>query len=130
MLSRLRGRRDGGLVLASFRATSCLFLRESRPVCYYIGYDSRMTSATGIANNAPGIPSSSPLIVIVWVITSLAFSYYVSNFANYSVIYGSLGAAIALLLYFYISATVLLLGAELNVAIDSDAPREDATDKA
>ena len=99
-------------------------------MCYYIGYDSRMTSATGIANNAPGIPSSSPLIVIVWVITSLAFSYYVSNFANYSVIYGSLGAAIALLLYFYISATVLLLGAELNVAIDSDAPRGDATDKA
>jgi membrane protein len=55
--------------------------------------------------------------VIVWVIASLGFSFYLTNFANYSVIYGSLGAAVALLLYFYISAAVLLLGAEVNAAI-------------
>jgi membrane protein len=55
--------------------------------------------------------------VIVWVLASLGFSFCLANFANYSVIYGSLGAAFALLLYFYISAAVLLLGAEVNVAI-------------
>ena len=76
------------------------------------------------------ITPGAALAVIVWTIASLAFSYYVSNFANYSVIYGSLGAAAALLLYFYISAAVLLLGAELNAAINSDASREDATDRA
>jgi membrane protein len=57
------------------------------------------------------------LAVIVWVISSLGFSFYLMNFAKYSVIYGSLGAAFALLLYFYISAAVLLLGAEVNAAI-------------
>jgi membrane protein len=57
------------------------------------------------------------LAVIAWVIASLGFSFYLTNFANYSVIYGSLGAAFALLLYFYISAALLLFGAEVNAAI-------------
>src|SRR4051812_13918544 len=57
------------------------------------------------------------LAVIVWVLASLGFSFYLANFANYSVIYGSLGVAFALLLYFYISAAALLLGAEVNAAI-------------
>ena len=63
------------------------------------------------------ITPGAVLAVIVWVVASLSFSWYLANFANYSVIYGSLGAAFALLLYFYISATVLLFGAEVNVAI-------------
>ena len=54
---------------------------------------------------------------IVWVLASLGFSFYLANFSNYSVIYGSIGAAFALLLYFYISAAVLLFGAEVNAAI-------------
>ena len=63
------------------------------------------------------ITPGAVLAVIVWVVASLSFSWYLANFANYSVIYGSLGAAFALLLYFYISAAVLLFGAEVNVAI-------------
>lgn len=63
------------------------------------------------------ITSGAILAVIVWVIASLGFSFYLANFANYSVTYGSLGVAVALLLYFYISAAVLLLGAEVNAAI-------------
>lgn len=55
--------------------------------------------------------------VIVWALASLGFSFYLSNFANYGVIYGSLGAAVALLIYLYLSATALLLGAEVNEAI-------------
>ena len=72
------------------------------------------------------ITPGAALAVVVWLIASLGFSFYVENFAHYSAIYGSLGAAIALLLYFYISAAVLLLGAELNAAINSDASREGA----
>jgi membrane protein len=57
------------------------------------------------------------LAVIAWILASSGFLFYLTNFANYSVVYGSLGAAVALLLYFYISAVVLLLGAEINAAI-------------
>jgi membrane protein len=55
--------------------------------------------------------------VIAWAITSLGFSFYLSNFADYGVTYGSLGVAIGLLFYLYLSASVVLLGAELNAAI-------------
>src|SRR5215218_9990115 len=70
------------------------------------------------------------LAVIVWVVASLGFSFYLGHFANYSVIYGSLGVAFALLLYFYISAAVLLMGAELNAALhhcaaDSEMQKEE-----
>jgi len=74
------------------------------------------------------ITPGAVLAVIVWVVASLAFAYYVSNFANYSVIYGSLGAAVALLLYFYISAVVLLLGAEMNALIYYNVAKRDATE--
>ena len=74
------------------------------------------------------ITPGAVLAVIVWVLASLAFAYYVSNFANYSVIYGSLGAAVALLLYFYISAVVLLLGAEMNALIYYNVAKRDATE--
>ena len=63
------------------------------------------------------ITPGAVLAVIVWVVASLSFSFYLANFANYSVIYGSLGAAFALLLYFYVSSAVLLFGAEVNEAI-------------
>jgi len=57
------------------------------------------------------------LAVIVWVVASVGLHYYVLNFANYSVMYGALGAVLMLLLYFYVSAAVLLLGAEVNAVI-------------
>ena len=57
------------------------------------------------------------LAVIVWALASVGFSFYLSNFANYGVIYGSLGTAIALLVYLYLSAVALLLGEEVNAAI-------------
>jgi len=63
------------------------------------------------------ITPGAALAVIVWILASLGFSFYIANFANYNVIYGSLGVAFVLLLYFYISAAVLLLGAEVNAAI-------------
>jgi membrane protein len=55
--------------------------------------------------------------VIIWVIASIGFSLYVSNFANYSSTYGSLGSMVILLLFFYVSSAVLLLGAEINAEV-------------
>ena len=49
---------------------------------------------------------------------SMAFGYYASNFGNYNATYGSLGAVVVLLMWLYLSAYVLLLGAELNAEIE------------
>jgi membrane protein len=63
------------------------------------------------------ITPGAALAVIVWILASLGFSFYIANFASYNVVYGSLGVVFVLLLYFYISAAVLLFGAEVNAAI-------------
>jgi membrane protein len=63
------------------------------------------------------ITPGSVLAVAVWIAASLGFSYYVSNFADYGATYGSLGAVIVLLFYFFISAAVLLFGAEVNAEL-------------
>jgi membrane protein len=63
------------------------------------------------------ITPGSVLAVTVWIAASLGFSYYVSNFADYGATYGSLGAAVVLLFYFFISAAVLLFGAEVNAQL-------------
>ena len=63
------------------------------------------------------ITSGAALAVIAWILASLGFSFYLANFASYSAVYGSVGVALALLLYFYISAAVLLFGAEVNAAV-------------
>jgi len=57
------------------------------------------------------------LAVVLWAVSSVAFSLYLANFANYGLTYGSLGAAVGLLFYLYLCASVVLLGAELNAAI-------------
>lgn len=56
---------------------------------------------------------------VVWLAVSLAFSAYLSNFSTYNEVYGSIGAAVALLMWFYLSAYVVLLGGTLNVELES-----------
>ncbi len=60
------------------------------------------------------ITPGAVVAVIVWVVASLAFSFYVSNFSSYSATYGALAAVIILLLYFFISTAIILFGAEMN----------------
>jgi membrane protein len=57
------------------------------------------------------------LSVVLWAISSVGFSIYLANFADYGATYGSIGAAVGLLFYLYLCASVVLLGAELNAAI-------------
>ena len=64
------------------------------------------------------ITPGSVLAVVVWIVASLGFAFYVKTFADYNAMYGSIGAIIVLLLYFYISSAVLLLGAEMNAVIE------------
>ena len=55
-----------------------------------------------------------------WIIISLAFSYYVKHFNNYTMIYGSIGGIIVLLLWLYWSTGILLLGSALNAVLISE----------
>ena len=57
------------------------------------------------------------LTVSLWGLASLGFRWYVENLGRFSVTYGSVGAVIVLLTYFHLSAMILLLGGELNAAI-------------
>jgi membrane protein len=60
---------------------------------------------------------------VLWLAVSVAFSVYLANFAHYNEVYGSLGAAVALLMWFYLSAYVVLLGGALNAAIEAGTAR-------
>ncbi len=51
---------------------------------------------------------------LLWLIASGLFSWYVANFGSYNATYGSMAAVVILLMWFYISAFVILLGAEMN----------------
>jgi len=62
----------------------------------------------------------------LWLIGSIAFSFYVSEFGSYDRTYGSLGAVIVLLLWFYMTAYVILVGAELNAETERQAAKQDA----
>ena len=65
-----------------------------------------------------------------WIAVSALFGLYVANFGSYNKTYGSLGAIVIFLVWLWLTNIAILLGAELNAAINSDAFREDATDKA
>ena len=55
--------------------------------------------------------------VVLWVLASVGFNFYVSNFGSYNKTYGSIGAVIVLLLYLYISSLTILFGATLNATL-------------
>ena len=57
--------------------------------------------------------------VVLWLIGSALLSWYLSNFGNYTATYGSLGAAIGLMTWMWMSAIVVLVGAELNSEIEA-----------
>jgi membrane protein len=56
------------------------------------------------------------LAVVAWAMTSVGFSIYLATFADFGVTYGSIGAAVGLLIYLNLSASIILAGAELNAA--------------
>ncbi len=73
------------------------------------------------------ITPGSVLSVVVWILASFGFSIYLSTLGegSYTATYGSIGAIIVMLLYLYITAAVLLLGAEINAEIHRQATSGD-----
>lgn len=78
-------------------------------------YAASLDSRPPLKSILPGIITA----LISWMLVSAGFSFYVENFANYSVIYGALGAVIVLLMWLYITAVILIVGAELNAALQA-----------
>lgn len=70
------------------------------------------------------LTAGSVTATILWLLATLAVSFYVSKFGNYNETYGSLGAVVVLQLWLYVSAFVVLLGAQLN----QEAERQTSVD--
>jgi len=69
--------------------------------------------------------AGATLAASLWIALSMLFSLYLTNFANYSVSYGSLGAAAIFMTWLWLTITTLLFGAEVDATVESlgDAPR-------
>jgi membrane protein len=57
---------------------------------------------------------------LIWIVSSIGFSYYVSAIASYNATYGPLGAVVATMMWFFVTAFVILLGAELNAGLEAE----------
>jgi membrane protein len=68
------------------------------------------------------ITPGAVLGTLLWVLVSLAFKFYVANFADYNATYGAVGGVIMLLLWFYLSGLAILVGAEFNAEIEHASP--------
>jgi membrane protein len=69
----------------------------------------------------------SAFAALVWLVVSLGFSWYVENFGSYNETYGSLGAVIGFMTWIWISAGVVLVGAELNAEMEHQTARDTTT---
>jgi len=63
------------------------------------------------------ISAGSTLTTILFIISSVAFNFYINNFAQYNKLYGSIGTLLIVMFWIYVNALVLLVGFELNASI-------------
>jgi membrane protein len=67
------------------------------------------------------------IAAVLWIAGSALLSWYLSEFANYNATYGSLGAAIGLMTWMWMSAIVIMFGAELNSEVERQTLRDTTT---
>jgi membrane protein len=65
------------------------------------------------------VTPGSTIAVLAWLVASIAFQVYAANFGSYNETYGSLGAIVVALLWLWISALVVLIGAEINRELEA-----------
>ncbi len=63
---------------------------------------------------------------LLWIVASAGFAFYVSNFGSYNESFGTLGGVVVLLMWFWLSAYIILMGAELNAELEAQT-RADTT---
>jgi membrane protein len=69
----------------------------------------------------------SGFAAVTWVLGSAAFSWYVASFGSYNKTYGSLGAAVGFMTWIWLSAMIVLLGAELNAETEHQTAHDTTT---
>ena len=127
MLMLVFGERIGETIGDSFGLDS-LWTRAWRllqwPIVAFLG----LTGLTLVYYLAPAaqrrwcwITPGSTVALVSWLVVSLGLRFYVSRFANYNATYGSIGGVILLMLWLYWSGVALLVGAEIDSAIDATA---------
>ena len=84
-------------------------------VMYYLGPNRKQK----LRNVVPG----AILATLLWLLTTIVFAWYVRNVANYNVLYGSVGAGLALLVWMYVLAIIALFGCEFNAALENTRER-------
>jgi membrane protein len=72
------------------------------------------------------VTPGSVVALVLWLAMSLGLRLYVTHFGDYNATYGSIGSVILLMLWFYLTSVVLLLGAEVNAEIEHAAARRGA----
>ena len=80
----------------------------------------RRKSAARVAFFTPGLI----VALVLWVLVSRGLVIYLANFNSYNRIYGSIGAVVAMLMWFYLTAFAVLLGAAVDAESGADAPSE------
>ena len=70
------------------------------------------------------VSPGAAIATVVWIVASLAFSFYASNFGSYSETYGSIGAVIILMLWLVITAFSVVLGAEIDSEMEAQTARD------
>src|SRR6476659_6275007 len=73
------------------------------------------------------LSAGSVAAAVAWLASSALLSWYLANFANYDATYGSLGAAIGMMMWMWVSSIVILVGAELNSEIEHQTARDSTT---
>jgi membrane protein len=66
----------------------------------------------------------SAVAAVLWILTSILFSWYVASFESYNRLYGSLGAGVGFMVWIWLSVVVILIGAELNAEMEHQTARD------
>lgn len=67
---------------------------------------------------------------VVWIVASIAFSFYLQNFADYNATYGTLGAVIGFMVWTWISVLILFVGAEVNAEMEHQTQKDSTAGRA
>jgi membrane protein len=122
------------LVLSSFglggwTETLLRFLRWPVLICLVV-FGLAVLYRFGPSREAPRwewLSVGGVIAAIAWLMGSALLSWYLANFANYDATYGSLGAAIGMMIWMWMSSIVILVGAELNSEIEHQTAKDSTT---
>ncbi len=107
------GREFGPLILLMWMAIRWLIATLTSIAVIALIYHNAVPRTQPWHSVLPG----ATMATVLWFLATAMFGWYLQNYADYGIIYGSLGAAIALLVWMYMISLVILVGAEFNAML-------------